>query len=75
MRHVNVLPLMMSAKNGNRGGKFYYYHFMLRMDYDLRQILSAKKVNISTEITKETVQYLKEHLLMWSIHWRKHSKH
>jgi len=34
----------MGEKYERHGGKFYCFHFMPRMDYDLRQILSSKDV-------------------------------
>ena len=47
LRHVNILPLLavlMGTKHEKYSGRFYCYHFMPRMDYDLRQILSTKEV-------------------------------
>lgn len=47
MKHENVLPLLavlMGKKHEQHAGRFYCYHFMSRMDYDLRQILSTKEV-------------------------------
>ncbi len=44
---MNVLPLLavlMGTKHEKHSGRFYCYHFMPRMDYDLRQILSTKEV-------------------------------
>lgn len=34
----------MGEKHERHSGKFYCFHFMSKMDYDLRQILSAKEV-------------------------------
>lgn len=47
LKHVNILPLLavlMGTKHEKHAGRFYCYHFMPRMDYDLRQILSTKEV-------------------------------
>ena len=34
----------MGEKHERHSGKFYCFHFMPKMDYDLRQILSSKDV-------------------------------
>ena len=63
LRHVNILPLLavlMGTKHEKHSGRFYCYHFMPRMDCDLRKILSTKEVgclkylyrNCSTNRTK-----------------------
>ena len=42
LHQPNILPLMvvlMSGKHEKHAGRFYCYHFMQRMDYDLRQIV------------------------------------
>ena len=47
LKHENILPLiavLMGEKHEKHSGKFYCFHFMARMDYDLRQILSSKEV-------------------------------
>ena len=47
LSHENVLPLLavlMGEKHETHSGKLYCYHFMPKMDYDLRQILSTKEV-------------------------------
>lgn len=47
LKHENILPLiavLMGEKHEKHSGKFYCFHFMARMDYDLRQILSTKEV-------------------------------
>ena len=35
---------MVGEKHERHSGKFYCFHFMPKMDYDLRQILSTKEV-------------------------------
>ena len=62
--YAKILLLSFYAKNG--------LQFKTNLVY---QESKRSWVFLYTEITKETVQYLKEHLLMWIIHWRKHSKH
>ena len=63
LKHKNILPLLavlMGEKHEHHSGRFYCYHFMPRMDYDLRQILSTKEVgclkylyrNCSTNLPK-----------------------
>ena len=65
LRHKNIIPLLavlMGEKHESHlhSGKFYCYHFMSKMDYDLRQILSTKEVgclkylhrNCSTNVPK-----------------------
>ena len=47
LKHENILPLvavLMGEKYERHSGKFYCFHFMPKMDYDLRQILSTKDV-------------------------------
>jgi len=47
LKHKNILPLLavlMGEKHEHYHGKFYCFHFMPRMDYDFRQILSSKDV-------------------------------
>ena len=47
LSHVNILPLLavlMGEKHETHAGRSYCYHFMPKMDYDLRQILSTKEV-------------------------------
>ena len=47
LKHKNSLPLLavlMGEKHERHHGKFYCFHFMPKMDCDLRQILSAKDV-------------------------------
>ena len=47
LKHENILPLvavLMGEKHERHSGRFYCFHFMLKMDYDLRQILSTKEV-------------------------------
>jgi len=47
LKHSNILPLLavlMGEKHERHSGRFYCYHFMPKMDYDLRQILSTKEV-------------------------------
>ena len=47
LSHENVLPLLavlMGEKHETHSGRLYCYHFMPKMDYDLRQILSIKEI-------------------------------
>ena len=47
LKHKNILPLaavLMGEKHERHTGKFYCFHFMSRMDCDLRQILSSREV-------------------------------
>ena len=47
LKHENVLPLLavlMGERHERHSSKFYCFHFMPKMDYDLRQILSAKEI-------------------------------
>ena len=47
LKHENILPLvsvMIGERHERHSGKFYCFHFMPKMDYDLRQILSTKEV-------------------------------
>ena len=47
LKHENILPLLavlIGDRHERHSGKFYCFHFMPKMDYDLRQILSAKEV-------------------------------
>jgi len=47
LNHKNVLPLLavlMGERHEHHSGKFYCFHFMPKMDYDLRQILSTREV-------------------------------
>ena len=47
LKHENILPLvavLMGEKHERHSGRFYCFHFMPKMDYDLRQILSTKEV-------------------------------
>ena len=48
LEHKSILPLMailMGENHECHHGKFYCFHFMPQMDYDLRQILSAKDIS------------------------------
>jgi len=40
LKHENILP----EKHGQHSDKFYCFHLMLKMDCELRQILSTKEV-------------------------------
>ena len=47
LKHKNILILaavLMGEKHERYSGKFYCFHFMARMDYNLRQILSSREV-------------------------------
>ncbi|XP_065897065.1 serine/threonine-protein kinase pakF-like isoform X3 [Dysidea avara] len=47
LKHENILPLLavlMGDRHERHSSKFYCFHFMPKMDYDLRQILSAKEI-------------------------------
>ena len=47
LKHKNILPLaavLMGEKHERHSGKFYCFHFMTRMDCDLRQILLMEEV-------------------------------
>ena len=47
LNHENIIPLvavLMGEKHERHSSKFYCFHFMPKMDYDLRQILSTKEV-------------------------------
>ena len=47
LNHENILPLLavlMGEEHESHAGRFYCYHFMPKMDYDLRKILSTKEV-------------------------------
>jgi len=47
LRHGNILPLvavLMGERHENHSRKFYCYHFMPKMDCDLRQIMSTREV-------------------------------
>ena len=47
LRHENILTLLavlMGERHERHSGRFYCFHFMPKMDYDLRQLLSAKDV-------------------------------
>ena len=47
LKHENILPLvavLMGEKHERHSGRFYCFHFMPKMDYDLRQTLSTKEV-------------------------------
>ncbi len=46
-KNNNILPLLavlMGDEHERRRGKFYCFHFMPKLDFDLRQVLSDKKV-------------------------------
>ena len=38
------MAVLMGAKHEKHAGRAYCYHFMPKMDYDLRQILSTREV-------------------------------
>ena len=43
----NILPLvavLMGEKHNHYSGRFYHFHFTLKMNYDLRKILLTKEV-------------------------------
>ena len=47
LKHKNILQLaavLIGEKHERHSGKFYCFHFMARMDCDLRQILSTKEI-------------------------------
>ncbi|XP_065899562.1 mitogen-activated protein kinase 12-like isoform X2 [Dysidea avara] len=47
LRHENILPLvavLMGERHEHHSRKFYCFHFMPKMDCDLRQIMSTKEV-------------------------------
>jgi len=47
LRHENILPLvavLMGERHEHHSRKFYCYHFMPKMDCDLRQIMSTREV-------------------------------
>ena len=45
LKHKNILPLLaVLMGEQHSAGWFYCYHFMPKMDHDLRQILSTKEV-------------------------------
>ena len=47
LTHRNIIKLfavMMGKKHERHAGKFYCFHIMEKMNYDLRQVLSAKNV-------------------------------
>ena len=47
LNHKNILALaavLMGEKHERHSGKFYCFHFMSKMDCDLRQVLSTKEV-------------------------------
>ena len=47
LNHKNILPLLavvMGERHERHSGRFYCFHFMLKMDYDLSQILLSREV-------------------------------
>lgn len=47
LNHKNILPLLavlMGERHERHSGRYYCFHFMPKMDYDLRQILSSREV-------------------------------
>ena len=47
LRHENILPLLsvlMGERHERHSGRFYCFHFMPKMDYDLRQVMNTREV-------------------------------
>lgn len=47
-----LIAVLMGEKHERHSGRFYCFHFMPKMDYDLRQILSSKEVGCLKQFYK-----------------------